>query len=364
MKKSLLVFAFIFSFNSFSQNDLLGEWFVQKISHSGTEYPNDYNHFFSVKFLNNTLNDGYEANGSLICNGYGAVYNILDATSIEIYTTGITLSECDTQNENLYESNYADILFNSNGQGNPKELNYQINGSGDTASLILTANNGDYVVYNKQSLIEQLLSGDWFLEEIKTNNIIDDVENTDYSINFGSIANQVSTYSGDANCNSINGSIVILSNLNLEISDCNITTDTCNPIPSYESDYLTQITCEGSSSIFKRYEINDLSTNPKLKLINFTNDDYLLFGKQNLAINSLEIQPHISIFPNPVNDILNINSKREIVNYTIYDLNGRRMNDLQSSSNKIDVSKLNPGIYFLKLTAKNKQAHTLKFIKL
>ena len=59
-----------------------------------------------------------------------------------------------------------------------------------------------------------------------------------------------------------------------------------------------------------------------------------------------------------------INSKREIVNYTIYDLNGRRMNDLQSSSNKIDVSKLNPGIYFLKLTAKNKQAHTLKFIKL
>ena len=69
-------------------------------------------------------------------------------------------------------------------------------------------------------------------------------------------------------------------------------------------------------------------------------------------------------FSNSFYDILNINSKREIVNYTIYDLNGRRMNDLQNSSNKIDVSKLNPGIYFLKLLVKSKQAHTFKFIKL
>jgi hypothetical protein len=212
----------------------LGEWFVHKIDYNGTEYINNYSNFFNIRFFNNTLNEGYEANGSLICNGYGAVYNIIDETSINIYTTGITLSECGGSDENLYESIYIDIIFDSNNQSNPKELSFQIIGSGNTASLILTASNGNYAVY----------------------------------------------------------------------------------------------------------------------------------GRQTLSLNSIENQSKISIFPNPVNDILNINSKREIVNYTINNLNGRLINNSQRSSNKIDVSKLNPGIYFLKLTSTNKQTHTLKFIKL
>jgi hypothetical protein len=212
----------------------LGEWFVHKIDYNGTEYINNYSNFFNIRFFNNTLNEGYEANGSLICNGYGAVYNIIDETSINIYTTGITLSEFGGSDENLYESIYIDIIFDSNNQSNPKELSFQIIGSGNTASLILTASNGNYAVY----------------------------------------------------------------------------------------------------------------------------------GRQTLSLNSIENQSKISIFPNPVNDILNINSKREIVNYTINNLNGRLINNSQRSSNKIDVSKLNPGIYFLKLTSTNKQTHTLKFIKL
>ena len=151
----------------------------------------------------------------------------------------------------------------------------------------------------------------------------------------------------------------------MEISDCNTTTNTCSTTPNYESDYLTQFTCQGSESIFKKYEITDLDSNLKLKLINESNNDYLLFGKEHLFIDSVKYQPQISVFPNPVDDILTIKSKGEVIKYSIYDLNGRLMNDLQiSSSNKIEVSKLNPGVYFLKLLSKNKQVHTLKFIKL
>jgi hypothetical protein len=234
MKRILLVFTFILSLNSFSQNDLLGEWFVHKIDHNGTEYINNYSNFFNIRFFNNTLNEGYEANGSLICNGYGAVYNIIDENSINIYTTGITLSECGGSDENLYESNYIDIIFDSNNQSNPKELSFQIIGSGNTASLILTSSNGNYAVY----------------------------------------------------------------------------------------------------------------------------------GRQTLSLNSIKSQLQISVFPNPVDDILTIDNKSEIVNYIIYDLNGRLINDLQNASNKIDVSKLNPGIYFLKLMSDSNKTQTLKFLKL
>lgn len=76
------------------------------------------------------------------------------------------------------------------------------------------------------------------------------------------------------------------------------------------------------------------------------------------GINSLT-KNVISIYPNPASDVLNIKSESSLTNieYTISDYTGRTLKagELQD---KIDISWLKPGIYFL--TA---EGETIKFIK-
>ncbi|WP_299381991.1 T9SS type A sorting domain-containing protein [uncultured Lacinutrix sp.] len=71
-----------------------------------------------------------------------------------------------------------------------------------------------------------------------------------------------------------------------------------------------------------------------------------------------------SIFPNPVNNILNIEGEIVIESVAVYDINGRLLNTITSKSKKakLDVSNLSQGLYFLEIKSGNKQ-ESLKFIK-
>lgn len=72
---------------------------------------------------------------------------------------------------------------------------------------------------------------------------------------------------------------------------------------------------------------------------------------------------NLTIFPNPVKNILNIKTNESISGYEIYTLDGRKLetgnkiNDL-----KIDVSNLSKGNYLIKFKTKSKE-HSAKFIK-
>jgi len=56
----------------------------------------------------------------------------------------------------------------------------------------------------------------------------------------------------------------------------------------------------------------------------------------------------ISIYPNPVGEVLNIRSSGLAINWLkIYDLNGRLIKEVQLDHNQIDVSQLPQGIYIL-----------------
>lgn len=70
----------------------------------------------------------------------------------------------------------------------------------------------------------------------------------------------------------------------------------------------------------------------------------------------------ISIYPNPVKDLLNIQSKQEIIKAEIYDVTGRILRTTSVSNNTINVSDLTKGNYIIKLSSKDKIT-TLKFIK-
>jgi hypothetical protein len=70
----------------------------------------------------------------------------------------------------------------------------------------------------------------------------------------------------------------------------------------------------------------------------------------------------ISVYPNPVRDILHIQSKNEIVKAEIYDAAGRIISSTSVKGNSIPVSGLSKGNYILKVFIKDKVI-VQKFIK-
>jgi len=70
----------------------------------------------------------------------------------------------------------------------------------------------------------------------------------------------------------------------------------------------------------------------------------------------------ITIYPNPVNDVLFIKSKEKIVKAEIYDMTGRILNSTGVTDNSINVSELTKGNYIIKLSTKD-QSFIQKFNK-
>ncbi|MBF6608994.1 MAG: T9SS type A sorting domain-containing protein [Flavobacterium sp.] len=84
-----------------------------------------------------------------------------------------------------------------------------------------------------------------------------------------------------------------------------------------------------------------------------------------LGVNDRDIASTISIFPNPVTNLLNVSSSTVMDSYKLYDVSGRLVKSAQlsgSAANQIDVSSLMSGSYILKLKSGDETV-TRKFIK-
>ncbi len=69
-------------------------------------------------------------------------------------------------------------------------------------------------------------------------------------------------------------------------------------------------------------------------------------------------------FPNPVSDVLTIQSKETVEAIAVYNLMGQKVLESSTiSQGKIDLSTLNPGIYLVKATFEGGQTETLKVVK-
>ncbi len=74
-----------------------------------------------------------------------------------------------------------------------------------------------------------------------------------------------------------------------------------------------------------------------------------------LGLSDFQIENQISIYPNPVKNILNIkHTNISIDNGSMYDVSGKLVLST-SDSRTIDVSNLNPGLYFVKIEIENKE---------
>lgn len=88
-----------------------------------------------------------------------------------------------------------------------------------------------------------------------------------------------------------------------------------------------------------------------------------LFKSFDGAENINTIENSLSIYPNPVGSILNINTQETIESYEIYDLLGKKIQSNTISENKIDVSNLNASLYILHVKTTTNKSHSIKFIK-
>ena len=104
-----------------------------------------------------------------------------------------------------------------------------------------------------------------------------------------------------------------------------------------------------------------------LDLQMLVNLDRRVFSYALTGTRDLQSGTDLRAFPNPVENVLEINATglTEHSTYVIADLNGRiiRKGELQKGSQSLDVSNLNPGMYFLNVYTPDNRKTSLKIIK-
>lgn len=91
-------------------------------------------------------------------------------------------------------------------------------------------------------------------------------------------------------------------------------------------------------------------------------EDYSLLVKESLATSDLN-KNMVSIFPNPVKDLLNFKGAKKITNIEVYSLTGQKVRSLdQLSDNKIELSNLIKGTYIINANIDG-SIKSFKFIK-
>lgn len=92
-------------------------------------------------------------------------------------------------------------------------------------------------------------------------------------------------------------------------------------------------------------------------------EDYtLVVGDDELSVN----EPHVfgfNYFPNPVQDILYLNTHRKITSVEIFNAAGQTVLHPKMIQGQVDVSKLPSGTYLFRVLLENNQIESFKIIK-
>lgn len=92
---------------------------------------------------------------------------------------------------------------------------------------------------------------------------------------------------------------------------------------------------------------------------NITNPPACLLASNDVSYNNVTIK----VFPNPVQDILKINSQISFTRYQILDSSGKIFESKSLLSKEINVSNLKSGVYYVKLFNSENGFNYIRFIK-
>jgi len=130
-------------------------------------------------------------------------------------------------------------------------------------------------------------------------------------------------------------------------------------LTSFDASNNSELSCiEVDNAIAASSGLNSYSSWIKDALAIYSEDCFSA-----LSIDDNDGIPNISIFPNPVKDMLTINSKQPIDHVIIYSLLGQKVVSYKDlANNKIDISNFSKGLYIL--TAEiNGAIQSIKFVK-
>ena len=72
---------------------------------------------------------------------------------------------------------------------------------------------------------------------------------------------------------------------------------------------------------------------------------------------------YVSLYPNPVNNNLNIDTAEELKSIKVFDITGQLIKQVEGNVGSVTVGDFNPGIYLVQLTNANGETVTSKFVK-
>lgn len=261
-------------------------------------------------------------------NGDGTFTDVTSGSGVLAASLGIENAPADFDNDG-----YVDILSN-----------------GD-----ILFNNGDFTFTNYASNVPPSgaigdANNDGFLDVFRNGNIYVNNTNTNNWI-------KINTVGTDSNINGIGARVEIQTPSGKQIRDVRSgegfefmsTLNTHFGIGSETS--IDNITIYWPSGII------DYIANPA---INTTHN--IVEGSALSVID--ETLTDISIYPNPVEDVLQIKTSADVTNKiaTVFDVNGKRLSSTKLKTNTLDVSNLASGIYFLRIESDGKTIKR-KFIK-
>lgn len=129
-------------------------------------------------------------------------------------------------------------------------------------------------------------------------------------------------------------------------------------------DVDNNILCTGTFRFTADFDPESSEYNLTSQNDEYHSQDFILkLSQPNLSVNQNTIQNSL-VFPNPVNDILNINCSKEISKISIYNILGQEVLVKNSISNQsqIDMSTLLSGTYMVKITT-DEEVKIVKVIK-
>jgi len=81
-----------------------------------------------------------------------------------------------------------------------------------------------------------------------------------------------------------------------------------------------------------------------------------------LGVNDIANNFGVKLYPQPASGIVNLQSQTPLEHYEIYDIQGKNLKQGQLYNNRLDISELSTGLYFIKVEGENGQTETLKLL--
>ncbi len=194
-------------------------------------------------------------------------------------------------------------------------------------TTILPSMVGDYVHY----LIRFENNGTANAQNIVIKDIID---MSKFDIN--TLIPMYGSHNFETRISNINKVEFIFQNINLPFDDANNDGYVSFKIKT-KSNLVTGDTFSNLADIYFDYNFPIVTNN------------YATTIQNTLGVQENELKSDISVYPNPVKDVLNFKTEHTILKIEVYDSAGRILSSKSISENKIDLSELKTGNYILKL---------------